>query len=564
MRRMPLIAGLGLFAVLMSAAASAQSSTLSGTVSSAKEGLMEGVVVSAKKVGSTITTSVATDDKGRFSFPAGRLEPGQYALSIRAIGYDLENPRSADVTAGKSESVEIKLAPTRNLAKQMSNAEWFLSFPGTDQEKKALLNCVSCHNLDRIVRSQYDGEQFVDIFNRMVGYYPGSTPEHPQRLVGNAQRSLGQGPQLRTVAEYLASVNLSKETWSYPLKTLPRLTGRSNRFIVTEYALPRRLIQPHDVMLDEQGMIWFTHFAEQFFGKMDPKTGQVWEYPLPVLKPGYPVGTLDLGLDKDGNPWIGMMYQAGIARFDKKTETFKTWSIPKEWQTDAAQTGHLDPSFAHVDGKVWVKNSDRSQILRLDVASGEWENLGSFSDNGKRLGVYGIRADSNNNLYLLDFQTSTIGIIDAKTKKFTPYRGEIANSRPRRGVVDGRGPALVCAIRRQRDRHVRSQDREGQGMGRADALGAALRRRRRQERRSLDRLDDERPRIAARSEDRPVRGVSTAEDHQHPPRVRRQLDHAGDVLDRLQPRRVDHQARTARLDIFTGGAQKTQAPQCGA
>jgi virginiamycin B lyase len=437
MRRMPLIACLGLFTVLMSAAASAQNSTLSGTVSSAKEGLMEGVVVSAKKVGSTITTSVASDEKGRFSFPAGRLEPGQYALSIRAIGYDLENPRSADVTAGKSESVEIKLAPTRNLAKQMSNAEWFLSFPGTDQEKKALLNCVSCHNLDRIVRSQYDGEQFVDIFNRMVGYYPGSTPEHPQRLVGNAQRSLGQGPQLRTVAEYLASVNLSKETWSYPLKTLPRLTGRSNRFIVTEYALPRRLIQPHDVMLDEQGMIWFTHFAEQFFGKMDPKTGQVWEYPLPVLKPGYPVGTLDLGLDKDGNPWIGMMYQAGIARFDKKTETFKTWSIPKEWQTDAAQTGHLDPSFAHVDGKVWVKNSDRSQILRLDVASGEWENLGSFSDNGKRLGVYGIRADSHNNLYLLDFQTSTIGIIDAKTKKFTPYRGEIVNSRPRRGVVDG-------------------------------------------------------------------------------------------------------------------------------
>ena len=397
---------------------------------------MEGVVVSAKKVGSTVTVSVPTDDKGRFSFPASRLEPGQYGLSIRAVGYDLEGPRSADVAAGKTESIEIKLAPTKNLPKQMSNAEWFLSFPGTDQDKKALLNCVSCHNLDRIVRSQYDGEQFVDIFNRMVGYYPGSTPEHPQRLVGNAQRSLGQGPNMRMVAEYLASVNLSKESWSYQLKTLPRLTGRANRVIVTEYALPRRLIQPHDVVLDEQGMIWFTHFAEQFLGKMDPKTGKVSEYPIPVLKPGYPVGTLDLGFDKDGNPWIGMMYQAGIARFDKKTETFTTWSIPKEWQTDATQAGHLDPSFAHVDGKVWVKNSDRSQILRLDVASGQWENLGSFSADGKRLGVYGIRADSQNNLYLLDFQTSAIGIVDAKTGKFTAYSGEIANSRPRRGAVD--------------------------------------------------------------------------------------------------------------------------------
>ena len=440
MRRTSIVAVFGLLAVtlLLPEPAPAQTSALTGQVTSAKEGAMEGVVVSAKKLGSTVTISVATDDQGRFSFPATRLEPGQYALATRAIGYDLEGPKTADVVAGQTASVEIKLAPTKNLPKQMSNAEWFLSFPGSDQQKKALLNCVSCHNLDRIVRSQYDAEQFVDVFNRMVGYYPGSTPEHPQRLVGDARRALGQGPGMKATAEYLASINLSHETWSYQLKTVPRLTGRANRVIITEYDLPRRLIQPHDVIVDEQGMIWFSHFAEQFLGKMDPKTGQVWEYPIPVLKPGYPVGTLDLKSDRQGNLWIGMMYQAGVARFDKKTETFKTWAIPKEWQTDAAQSGHLDPTSMHVDGKVWVKNSDRSQIMRLDPETGQWENLGSFSDpsNGKRLGVYGIRADSENNLYLLDFQSSNIGRIDAKTGKFTVYRGQIANSRPRRGAVD--------------------------------------------------------------------------------------------------------------------------------
>jgi streptogramin lyase len=439
MRRMPLIAGLALFTfAIVPVSASAQGAALSGQVTSAREGPMEGVVVSAKKAGSTVTISVATDDKGRFSFPAAKLEPGQYALSTRAIGYDLEGPKTAEVTAGQTASVDIKLGPTKNLAKQMSNAEWFASFPGTDRENKAILNCVSCHNLDRIVRSQYDADQFMDVFNRMVGYYPGSTPEHPQRLVGNAQRSLGQGDGVKMIAGYLSLINLSRETWPYTLKTLPRLTGRSNRFIVTEYDLPRRLIQPHDVVVDEQGTVWFTHFAEQFLGKMDPKTGKVWEFPIPVLKPGYPVGTLDLGVDKAGNLWIGMMYQSGVARFDKKTETFKTWSIPKEWQTDAAQTGHVEPAFAHVDGKVWVKNSDRSQILRLDPETGQWENLGTFNDpaTGKRFGVYGIRADSANNLYLLDFQSSTIGRVDAKTKELTVLRGEIANSRPRRGAVD--------------------------------------------------------------------------------------------------------------------------------
>jgi streptogramin lyase len=35
-------------------------------------------------------------------------------------------------------------------------------------------------------------------------------------------------------------------------------------------------------------MIWFTHFGEQFLGKLDPKTGKVSEYPLPVIKPAIP------------------------------------------------------------------------------------------------------------------------------------------------------------------------------------------------------------------------------------------------------------------------------------
>ena len=55
---------------------------------------MEGVLVSAKKAGSTITITVVSDKDGRYSFPASKLEPGQYALRIRAVGYDLDNAKS--------------------------------------------------------------------------------------------------------------------------------------------------------------------------------------------------------------------------------------------------------------------------------------------------------------------------------------------------------------------------------------------------------------------------------------------------------------------------------------
>ena len=412
---------------------------LTGQVTSAAEGAMEGVVVSAKRDGSTVTISVVSDDKGKFSFPASKLEPGRYTLAIRAVGYDLDGPKTTEVAAGSTATADIKLKPTKNLPRQLTNAEWLASFPGADAQKKALLNCIGCHDLDRIVSSTHDAAEFMQVFERMAGYYPGSTPSYPQRLNGDARRNIGQGPGMKAMADYLASINLSgDDTWGYQLKTLPRPKGRATRVVITEYDLPRKQIQPHDVVMDSDGMIWFSHFGEQFLGKMDPKTGKVWEYPIPVIKAGFPVGTLDLRTDQAGNLWVGMMYQGGIARFDKKTETFKVWSIPKEWQTDAAQSGHLDPSATHIDGKVWVKNSDRSQILRLDLATGQWENLGSFSDpaSGKRLGVYGIPSDRDNNVYLLDFSSSNVGRVDAKTGQLTIYRGALRESRPRRGIVD--------------------------------------------------------------------------------------------------------------------------------
>jgi len=436
-----LAAGFAALLFQLHAGAQAQDA-LVGQVSSAAEGAMEGVVVSAKKAGSIITVSVVTDRDGRYRFPTSRLEPGSYALAIRAIGYDLDGKATADVKAGATASADLKLRQAKNLPAQLSNAEWLASFPGSDNQKKALLNCISCHNLDRIVRSTHDTEEFMQVFDRMTGYYPGSTPEHPQRLIGDARRALGQGPGMRATAEYMASINLSNdESWSYPLKTLPRPTGRATRVVITEYDLPRRQIQPHDVILDADGMVWFSHFGEQFLGKFDPRTLKVSEYPLPMLKPGFPIGTLDLEADKAGNLWIAMMYQGGVARFDKKTETFQAWAVPKEWQTDATQQAFVSPTSSHVDGKVWVKNSDRAQILRLDPATGQWEHLGSFKDpaSGKTITSYGIPADHENNLYLLDFSSSNIGRLDAKTGQLTVYKGAIANSRPRRGRVDEQG-----------------------------------------------------------------------------------------------------------------------------
>src|SRR5215510_11568007 len=111
---------------------------LTGVVSSEAEGKMEGVVVTARRAKSIVQVSVTTDADGRYSFPRTHLQPGEYALSIRAVGYDLDPPARATVN-GKGATADLRLKKTKNLAGQLSNAEWMMSFPGTEDQKAELL-----------------------------------------------------------------------------------------------------------------------------------------------------------------------------------------------------------------------------------------------------------------------------------------------------------------------------------------------------------------------------------------------------------------------------------------
>ena len=151
-----------------------------------------------------------------------------------------------------------------------------------------------------------------------------------------------------------------------PLKTLPRPKGRGTQVIVTEYDLPRKEAMPHDVIVDRDGMVWYSDFGHQFAGVMDPKTGKVKDIPIPVLKPEQPKGGLDIELDPQGNIWLSLMYQAGIAKIDRKTHQVSMYPFPKEWQSPSTQASMVSPQHSDVDGKVWTNNQEDHFTYRLD------------------------------------------------------------------------------------------------------------------------------------------------------------------------------------------------------
>src|ERR1700731_2181368 len=158
----------GLLVGLTTVSANAQTATaLSGKVSSTEEGLMEGVLVSAKKEGSTVATTVVSNAKGEFSFPADRMEPGHYNITIRAAGYVLAGPKQIDVAAGSPANAEVKLPKAKSIQGQLSNGEWIMSAPGADQVKSFLPDCVGCHTLQRVFSAMHSADEWKNVFARM-------------------------------------------------------------------------------------------------------------------------------------------------------------------------------------------------------------------------------------------------------------------------------------------------------------------------------------------------------------------------------------------------------------
>ena len=145
--------------------------------------------------------------------------------------------------------------------------------------------------------------------------------------------------------------------------TLASLNPKTGK--VKEYSLPLTGAFPptrvaaYGVAMDSQKNVWYTKLNEGVFGKVDARTRNITQYRMPEDYSG----PRRLSVDSRDRLWIPEYSTNRVTRFDPETETFKSYELP--------ETGDY-PYALRVDGVkdiVWICGTGSDSLYRFDPAA---------------------------------------------------------------------------------------------------------------------------------------------------------------------------------------------------
>jgi virginiamycin B lyase len=402
-----------------------------GSVKSSKGDLLEGMMIQliAQKTG--IRTTVYSNEDGHYEFP--NLASGIYTLRIAQprefrpfVKEDVEingGLELDDIVLARATNGEL-LPPSPEIAAQMTGSEWLLSLSGTGDEKKLLtVNCNWCHSYQQIFRNRYDEHGWTQIVYRMT--HGAGSP-----LINVNERSRFSEEDTVRLVKWLATVR-GPNSKDPPFVTLPRPQGRQTRVVVTEYELPRLELATHDVSGDSKGNIWYSPHRSSYIGRLDPRTGEVKEFHIPLESPSVLPGTHWIYVDRNDIVWGSENWGHNIYRLDPKTEQFTRvpWKVKEPLNSPMGGNYAFDP-----EGFIW-KARDK-KVSKVDALTGN--PVTSFVLK-KFAGTYGS-AMSKDGRYFGGGAWPRDGVVVVDTKTGEVFEPDTSpNSGPARGEFDPQG-----------------------------------------------------------------------------------------------------------------------------
>jgi streptogramin lyase len=441
----------GAASVLLMTWAHAADQVLTGVITSSSGQKLEGVSVYAKMDGSTVTTSVYTDETGSFYFPS--MPAGKYRVWAQALGFETAKG-AVDLGAKRRHDLVLQpmTDPERRI-RQMPSEMLAVSLPeGTASDarmKKIFMNnCTGCHPPGYLLQFRFDEAGWNKVISLMkvvagTGVYPGP----------NARVNEIMDRNQKELAAYLARARGPGET-SMKFTPRPRPTGEAARVVWkiydlplnpdtgigtkyqdndgTDWALgqPSKLGElPHDGGMGLDGNLYYTVNNPNrlvTIGKVDGKTGAV-SYLKVDGRNGEAATAHGLTRDAQGNFWFDVNPgRRGLGRLDPKTGKITVYQTP----SDMTPVGGAVTMDVDGQGKIWASAPEGA--VRFDPTTETFTAYRSVTSKSPKgtVATYGAAGDRDGNGWWAQMAIDTIGTANVKTGevseiKLAPIKAEM-------------------------------------------------------------------------------------------------------------------------------------------
>ena len=392
--------------------------SLSGVTRTGDGAALEGVAVSARAMGSTLTTTVYTDAQGEYFFP--ELDGGEYSIWAQATGYGTARAELALDPAHPARE-DFSLHTVEDFSLQLSGSEWLAALPdGTFEERRMKeifrVQCTECHQPNYVLQHRFDERGWRAIIDVMEkAGYGGVNPTRNRPPVAMRHHK-------NELAKYLATIR-GPDSAPLSFEPHPRPSGDAARVVITEYDVPpaetpNELVlwngsdwsegTPsgqrggrglHDLQIDANGNAWVTDSLQntaRTLVKVDSKTGAAKAYKLVDDDGKLAMRTHGIAIDRDGIMWFNASNY--LARLDPETETFKTYLRPYGLRIG----GTLDADAA---GRIWTSTSHGA--LQFDPQTETFRFFPPVTMGDGQ--TYGVAGDANGNGWWANWLIDIVG-----------------------------------------------------------------------------------------------------------------------------------------------------------
>lgn len=191
---------------------------------------------------------------------------------------------------------------------------------------------------------------------------------------------------------------------------------------------------PNDLAFDKQGHIWFTELNADALGRLDPRSGTLWQYPLSAKKSTQACTPYGITVDPQGRVWFTEASANQLGRLDPATGRVSFYTMP-----DTSTALMEIASDAH--GIIWATSFSSGLLLSFNPTTGKFTPYYAPSPGGSTGGLYGLAITPTGQVWVTISAINVIARLDVAARRFVYYTIPTSGSLPL-GVVIGANNSL--------------------------------------------------------------------------------------------------------------------------